>query len=128
MGSLLLGREGSQNVTLVLGLHTERSPLTEARQAGTECRASSALSAGLTSTGAEYRMSSLFTYPQGFESGVSMPGLVLPSGSGTEIGVTLTLATPLSCVIPIFCAVDGERSTIRPFTYGPRSWIVTTAL
>lgn len=52
-------------------------------------------------------------YPQGFESGVSMPGLGLLSGSGTEIGVTLTLATPLSCVIPIISAVDSERSTIR---------------
>src|SRR5450755_3008306 len=66
--------------------------------------------------------------PQGFASGVATPGFVLPSGSGTEIGATLTLATPLSCVIPIFCAVERERSTIRPFTYGPRSSIVTTAL
>ena len=59
--------------------------------------------------------------PQGFSSSVATPRLVLPSGSGTAIGATLTLATPLSSVMPIFCAVDGERSTIRPFTYGPRS-------
>ena len=44
------------------------------------------------------------------------------------MGVTLTGAIPILDVMPILRAVEGERSTIRPFTYGPRSWIVTTAL
>ena len=54
--------------------------------------------------------------------------LDFPSGNGTAMGSTLTLATPSLGSTPIFCAVEGERSKIRPFTYGPRSSILTTAL
>ena len=54
--------------------------------------------------------------------------MTLPSGRGTEIGTTSTSATPSSRVMPTFLAVAGDRSTTRPFTYGPRSLIVTTAL
>ena len=50
------------------------------------------------------------------------------SVNGTAMGSTLTLATPSLGSTPIFCAVEGERSKIRPFTYGPRSSILTTAL
>jgi hypothetical protein len=65
---------------------------------------------------------------QGFASSVAAPRLMLPSGSGTEIGATVTVAMPMCCVIPIFRAVDTDRSTMRPTTYGPRSWLVTCAL
>lgn len=60
--------------------------------------------------------------------GAAAPAFTLPSGYGTAMGATLTFATPLSGVIPIFFAVEGEISTIRPCTYGPRFWMVTFAL
>lgn len=44
------------------------------------------------------------------------PGLTSPFGKGTAIGSTLTLATPSFESTPIFSAVEGERSTIRPLT------------
>jgi hypothetical protein len=34
----------------------------------------------------------------------------------------------MSGVSPIFRAVEGDRSTIRPFMYGPRSSMLTMAL
>lgn len=47
-------------------------------------------------------------------AGPGEPALLPPSGSGTEMGATLTWATPCCGVMPIFAAVDGDRSTIRP--------------
>src|SRR6185503_10970022 len=56
------------------------------------------------------------------------PCFTPPSGNGTSIGATTTLARPSCRSSPISRAVAGDRSMIRPFTYGPRSWIVTSAL
>ena len=50
------------------------------------------------------------------------------SACGIDNGVTSTCARPSSREMPISRAVAGERSTTRPFTYGPRSWMVITAL
>ena len=44
------------------------------------------------------------------------PNLIFPSGIGTAMGVTATLAMPCRSVMPICCAVAGERSTMRPST------------
>ena len=59
-------------------------------------------------------------------------GETLPDMLGEQMLETLevTASTPRPSfgVMPIFSAVAGERSTMRPFTYGPRSWMVTVAL
>ena len=44
------------------------------------------------------------------------PGFTPPSGSGTAIGATSTGARPSSLSRPIFSAVAGDRSTMRPGT------------
>ena len=44
------------------------------------------------------------------------PHRTLPLGSGTLIGDTSTLAKPWRGVMPICCAVAGDRSTMRPCT------------
>src|SRR3569623_214109 len=55
------------------------------------------------------------------------PGLTEPSACGTAMGATSTGATPCS-FMPSCCAILGDKSTIRPSTYGPRSLISTTEL
>src|ERR1039457_3457329 len=57
-----------------------------------------------------------------------MCGLFLFFFFFNDTATTEIYTLSLHDALPIFRAVDTERSTMRPTTYGPRSWMVTCAL